>query len=128
MADSDTIPPPIVVDPTAAPVPIMITVQGDLVFQFGASLKVSQSLQRIENSLALLHTEGAAMTVELDNLKASVARMETAEASAVALMKGLAAQLTAIKDDPAAVQALADQINKDADDLGAAVVANTPAA
>lgn len=68
------------------------------------------------------------MSTSLDALAAQVAINTSAEASAVALIQGLAAQLAAIANDPAAVAALAAQLKTSADALSAAIVANTPAA
>lgn len=51
-----------------------------------------------------------------------------AETSAVILIQGLAAQIAAVANDPAAVTALAAKLKTSADALAAAVVANTPAA
>lgn len=64
----------------------------------------------------------------LDTLTAQVKANTDAEASAVTLIQGLAAQLTAAAGDPVQVQALADQLKASAAALGSAIVANTPAA
>lgn len=66
----------------------------------------------------------------LDNLKAQVARLETVDARAVALLQGLKSALDAAlaNDDTAAIQAIADQLGADTDGLAAAVTQNTPAA
>lgn len=66
----------------------------------------------------------------LDDLEAQVKANTDAEASAVVLINGFAARLQAAKDsgDPARVQAVIDAMKASADKLGAAVVANTPAA
>jgi len=68
------------------------------------------------------------MTVELDALTAEVADIETQSDSIIALVNGLAAQLAASKEDPAAIQALADSLKAKAAAIAAAVVANTPVA
>lgn len=64
----------------------------------------------------------------IDDLKAKVDAEKTVVDSAVALIKGLSAQLAAAKDDPAKVQALADALDAQTAELSAAVVANTPVA
>lgn len=66
----------------------------------------------------------------LDNLKTQVTALETVEASAVTLLQGLKAALDAAiaSGDPAAIQAVADQLGTDTATLAAAVAANTPAA
>jgi len=68
------------------------------------------------------------MALDLSALEAEVARDQTVNASAITLLSSLAAQLEALKNDPAAIQALADSLKASQDALAAAVVANTPAA
>lgn len=69
------------------------------------------------------------MAGELDALKAAVQRNSDVEDSAIVLLKGLKDALDAAiaSGDPAALTALSDSIGSKADELGAAVVANTPA-
>lgn len=64
----------------------------------------------------------------LDAITAAVTQAETVQASVIALLEGLSKQLTdaIASGDPAAVQALADQITADTAALSAAVTANTP--
>lgn len=61
-------------------------------------------------------------------LDAQVTANTDAEASAVALIQGLAAQIAAVAGDGPAVASLAAKLKVSADALAAAVVANTPAA
>lgn len=61
-------------------------------------------------------------------LTAQVTANSDVEASAVILINGLAAKLIAAKNDPVAIQALADQLKASAEPLAAAVAANTEAA
>jgi chromosome segregation ATPase len=68
-----------------------------------------------------------AMSTQLDVLQAQVEKNTTIEESAVVLINGLAAQITALKNDPAALQALADSLNASSTDLSNAIQANTPA-
>jgi hypothetical protein len=68
------------------------------------------------------------MTPQLQALTDKVTEMETVEASASALIVNLAAAFVAVKDDPAAIQALADRVTAADASLSAAVIANTPAA
>jgi len=63
----------------------------------------------------------------LDVLTAQVTANTDVEASAIQLLTNLSAALVAAKNDPVAVQALADQLKTSGDKLAAAVVANTPA-
>jgi len=67
------------------------------------------------------------MSVEFDALTAQVAANTSAEASAVILIEAIAKQLAG-NPTPAQVSALSAQLKTSADALGAAVVANTPAA
>lgn len=65
---------------------------------------------------------------DLTALTAQVQANTDAEASAIALLNGLSAQLAAVATDPAKVSDLANSLKSSADALAAAVVANTPAA
>lgn len=67
------------------------------------------------------------MTVEMQALTDEVTRNQTVTASALALINGLAQQILANVNDPAALTALAATLKKDDDDLAAAVLQNTPA-
>lgn len=64
----------------------------------------------------------------LQELKAKVDATIEVEKAAVVLIQGIAAQLAAAKNDPAAIQALADSLDSEAGELSAAITANTPAA
>jgi hypothetical protein len=77
--------------------------------------------QRIERDLERMATD---LTV----LIAQVAANTTLEQSAVTLIQGIAAALTAAQADPAEVATLAAQLNTSAATLSAAITANTPAA
>ncbi len=68
-----------------------------------------------------------AMSAELDRLKASVAALTTSEKSLVALVKGLAQLIRDNATDPAALNAIADEIDADNAEIAAAVTENTPA-
>jgi uncharacterized coiled-coil protein SlyX len=65
----------------------------------------------------------------LDELRAKVSEQRTVVDSAVQLLKGLHTKLTdAISaNDPAAIQAVADEIGANTTSLSQAVVENTPA-
>jgi hypothetical protein len=67
------------------------------------------------------------MSAEFDALTAQVAASTSVEASAVALIQGIAAQLAG-NPTPAQVTALTAELQSSADALAAAVTANTPAA
>lgn len=82
----------------------------------------------IEHLLAhIIRTERHTMT-EIDTLTADVARNGDVEASAVTLLQGLAAQITANAGNPAKLAELAATLTTQSDALAAAVIANTPAA
>lgn len=67
------------------------------------------------------------MSAEFDALVAQVTANTDVEASAVALIQGIAAQLAA-SPTPAQVSALSSQLKTSADALAGAITANTPAA
>lgn len=64
------------------------------------------------------------------DLQAEVAKVKTVEASAVALLKGLSQQLkdALAANDPAAIQAVIEDLDTGTNDLAAAVTENTPTA
>jgi len=68
------------------------------------------------------------MSKQLDEIAAATHRTETVIDSAIVLIQGFAAQIAALKDDPVALEALANEMNAKSDTLAAAVAANTPAA
>jgi tryptophanyl-tRNA synthetase len=81
--------------------------------------------------IRILKNQGEKMATTnqaLADLQAQVAQNESTEESAVTLIQGLAAQITAAGTDPVALKALTDGLNKSASDLAAAITANTPAA
>lgn len=98
---------------------------------YPASVNQTQ-LDRIEAKLDLLLglflSEERRLLMTLDDLAKQVQANTDVEASAVTLIQGLAAQLKASANDPAKIQALADQLSASAAPLAAAVAANTPAA
>jgi hypothetical protein len=70
----------------------------------------------------------ADMDAALAELQAEVDRNNTVDGSAVALIAGLADQIIASANDPAAVRALGAALKASTDSLAASVSANTPAA
>ena len=107
--------------------------------------EASAALQRIEAGLGQLNTnleklqvQMAALDDKITALAAAVANLTTVDASAVALINGIAAQIqTAVQaalaagatpTELAAVQLAIDNITGSAGQLSAAVAANTPAA
>ena len=82
---------------------------------------------RVDYLIALVERQGVTMSAQLDNLTAQVQRMSTVVQSVLTLVSGLAAQIEAGKDDPAKMQALADELKGDADQLAQDVASNTTA-
>lgn len=66
------------------------------------------------------------MTLEVDRLKQSVAALATVEEGVKTLLATLAADIRANAEDPAAINAVADQIDAQAADLTNAILINTP--
>lgn len=65
------------------------------------------------------------MSTELENLKAQVSASVDVQESAIILISGLAAKIAELKDDPVALQALADSLVAEKGKLAAAIEANT---
>jgi DNA repair ATPase RecN len=77
--------------------------------------------------LRQLTTQGESVMADLAALTAAVEAEGTVVQSAVTLLNQLAQMVRDAGTDPAALADLADQIDAQAADLGAAVEANTPA-
>lgn len=65
--------------------------------------------------------------MDLTKLTTEVTRIKTVVPSIVALVNRMADEIRDHKDDPAEIEALALELKGAADDIAAAVVANTPA-
>jgi uncharacterized protein YoxC len=65
------------------------------------------------------------MSAEVDRLKASVVQLATVDQSVITLLRGMSDQIRALKQDPAALTALADEVDARVKELGDAVTANT---
>lgn len=103
---------------------------------------VANRLERIERGMTRLELEQRQnsallsaliigekiMSKQLDDLATQVSQVETVEQSAITLIQGLAAQIAASANDPAAIQALAARLLASSTALAAAVTANTPSA
>lgn len=87
---------------------------------------LNRRVTALHAAVVFLIKEEKKMSKELQDLQAQVAENTAVESSAVVLIQGIADQLAAAKDDPAAVAALCDQLNASADALAAAIAANTP--
>ena len=86
-----------------------------------AFAQVLTYLHRIEHALAQHRMEGNKLMGILDNLAAEVARQTTVDAAVVARLKDLVDQIAALAAqptvDPAALQALVDQVKANDDTL-----------
>lgn len=63
----------------------------------------------------------------LDTVQQKVNDIETVEGSAISLLEQLSGMIIAAKNDPAKIQAIADQLDAQKAALANAVIANTPA-
>ena len=81
-------------------------------------------LTKLDHIIGLLKAGEARMSAELDTLTARVTETITVEESAIVLLNGLSAQISALKQDPAALQALADTLSSKSSELSAAILAN----
>ena len=84
--------------------------------------------KEIHNEIHKLLEAVKLMAQSLDQITAAVANESTVIDSAVTLLQGLSAQITAAGVDPAALSALTDTINAKAASLAHAIIDNTPAA
>lgn len=80
----------------------------------------------VKNLTQYIQERDAFMTQELDALTLEVSETNTIMQSAVVLIQGLAAQLEAIADDPAAILQLAADLDAQSDALAAAIAAVPP--
>jgi hypothetical protein len=97
--------------------------------ELSAKLDAVLALQsKTLEAVQLILRQEVAMTAELETIKAQVATTEDVEDSATQLLNSLSTLILSLKDDPAAIAALAGRLQSSAADLAAAVVANTPAA
>lgn len=89
--------------------------------------RIEAAVGAVWSQLVRLNQRENAMSQQLQQLADAVTKNANAVNSAVQLIGGLAAQIEALKEDPAALSQLAADLNSQADALAAAVVANTPA-
>jgi len=76
--------------------------------------------------LEALEDQVGEMQMTLADLQTQVAANTSLEQSAITLITGLAAQIAALAQDPAAIQALATELSASAAALSAAITANVP--
>lgn len=94
-----------------------------------AILKTVQRIERRVSALTSIVLAGEdAMSVAVDNLTREVQESRGVIDSAVALITGLADQIRDLKDDPAALEALAADLDAQQQTLAGAVAAQNPPA
>jgi len=82
----------------------------------------------IHRQLVSINQKEDLVMADLGALQTSVQATTDAEQAAIDLLGQLSALISQNATDPAALQALADQLDTKKNDLAAAIVANTPAA
>ena len=85
-------------------------------------------LDQILVALTAVLTQEKTIMADLTALTAQVEANTTVEGSAITLLNGLAAQITALKNDPVALAALANSLKSSGDALAQAITDNTPSA
>ena len=83
------------------------------------TLNINVNFPSLEKALKI-------MSEQLDRLTTEVAENSDVIGSAVTLLGNLSQQIRDLKDDPAALDALADDLDAQSNALAAAVAANTP--
>jgi len=86
---------------------------------------VSLELARLVLAVHSLTEKVCIMSAELDRLTTEVSETKTVIDSAITLLSGLSAQIRALKDEPAKLAALADDLDAKQQELAAAVTVNT---
>lgn len=89
-------------------------------------LRIVQRIEsRVSSVLSTVVTMEDFMSAELDHLKLEVAESRTVIDGAVTLITGLAEQIRDLKDDPVALEALAQELDDQQSTLAKAVQAGT---
>lgn len=83
--------------------------------------------KKILTTLEEIRKESKIMTQELVDLEAAVTENTSLDTSIIELVNGLAAQVEALKDDPAKLASLASELRAKSAAMAAAIQANTPA-
>lgn len=91
-------------------------------------IRTEALLDVVANRVSLILERIQVMSAELDALTAQVKANSDLLDSATTLINGIAARIIAAGTDPAALQALTDELKAKDASLAAAVTANTPAA
>lgn len=87
----------------------------------------SSGVQRILSLLSRVFQQGVKMAGEVQALQAEVAKNTEVTESVITLVTNLAAKIEELKNDPVALQKLADDLKANTGKLSDAVIANTPA-
>jgi FtsZ-binding cell division protein ZapB len=82
---------------------------------------------RTSTSRGVFEVSTNPMQQVIEDLRVEIERNTSIDGSAITLMNGLAARIEELKNDPTALQELANSIRTSNDALSAAVRANTPA-
>lgn len=85
-----------------------------------------KSLDDVAESLGVILRKLNSMSAELDRLTKEVEENGTAVDSLITLVTGLADEIRRLKDDPAKLAKLADELDAKQAAIAAAVTANTP--
>lgn len=85
-----------------------------------------KELTELRGDIKTLTREFRKMSAQLDRLTAEVSETRAAAASIITLVHGLAEQIRELKEDPAALEALANELDAAQSEIAAAVTANTP--
>lgn len=80
--------------------------------------------QKLDYIINLIRLEGVVFMKELDDLTAEVNDTDGVIQSAIVLIQGLAAKISAAGTDPVALKALTDSLNSNKSALAAAIAAN----
>ena len=104
----------------------MLSLRLDVYLHSASEPEILAELGFIRRTLETLANQGAIMAGELQRLQTEVSEMAGVVDSAVVLINGLAQQIRDLATDPAALNAMADDLDAKAGALAAAVAANTP--
>lgn len=90
--------------------------------------RIDHALRRVMHALEITLNLEEHQMADLSAITAEIAQNTDVVVSAITLLSNLSTQIRELSTDPAALQALADQIDANNSALAEAVAANTPAA
>lgn len=96
-----------------------------MTFNITVHLMDDETASSVLEKLQSLITQGIELMKTLEDLKDSVAKLRTADASLIQLVNDLAAMIRALPPNAQAISDLADEVEADAANIAAAVAANT---